>query len=99
MARGTPKNAFFFEKFYRGHDPPHPRRSLYTPPVDTPAPAHPERLHITGSRAGRSGCKADHAGQIGTAAGCWMAGNRFIVCIMVVLPLAWFIGSNMHNFR
>lgn len=34
----TTKNAFFFEKFYRGHDPPHPRRCLYTPPVETPAP-------------------------------------------------------------
>jgi len=50
----APENVFFFEKFYRGHDPPHPRRSLYTPPVETQAPAHPERLHITGS-------KADHA--------------------------------------
>ena len=38
LARGTPKTAFFFEKFYRGHDPPHPRRSLYTPPVETPSP-------------------------------------------------------------
>ena len=34
----TQKNAFFFEKFYRGHDLPHPRRSLHTPPVDTTAP-------------------------------------------------------------
>ncbi len=50
MTRPT-KNAFFFEKFYRGHDPPHHRRCLYTPPVETQAPAHPERLHITGSRA------------------------------------------------
>ena len=33
---------------------PHPRRSLYTPPVETPAPAHPDSLHSTGS-------KADHA--------------------------------------
>ena len=56
LATRTPKTAFFFEKFYRGHDLPHPRRSLYTPPVETPAPAHPDGLHITGS-------KADHARQ------------------------------------
>ena len=61
MATRTPKNAFFFEKFYRGHDLLHPRRSLYTPPVETQAPAHPDRLHSTGSRAGRAKCKADHA--------------------------------------
>lgn len=41
LATRTPKNAFFFGKFYRGHDPPHPRRSLYTPPVETPAPSTP----------------------------------------------------------
>ena len=35
------ENAFFFEKFYRGHDPPHPQRSPYTPPVETPAPSAP----------------------------------------------------------
>ena len=35
------ENAFFFEKFYRGHDLPHPRRSLYAPPVETPAPSAP----------------------------------------------------------
>ena len=28
-----PKNAFFFEKFYRGHHLPNPRLSPYTPPV------------------------------------------------------------------
>ena len=38
LARGTLKNAFFFEKFYRGHHLPHPRLSPYTPPVETPAP-------------------------------------------------------------
>lgn len=43
LATQTPKSAFFFEKFYRGHDPPHPRRSLYTPPVETQAPSAPER--------------------------------------------------------
>lgn len=42
---------------------PHPRRSLYTPPVDTPAPAHPERRHTTGSRADRARYRADHARQ------------------------------------
>lgn len=55
----TTKNAFFFEKFYRGHDPPHPQSCLYTPPVETPAPAHPDRLHSTGSRAGRARTRAD----------------------------------------
>jgi hypothetical protein len=41
---------------------PHPRRSLYTPPVHPlPTPAHPKRRHTTGSRAGRARCKADHA--------------------------------------
>lgn len=37
VGKRNAKNAFFFEKFYRGHDLPHPRRSLYTPPVETPA--------------------------------------------------------------
>lgn len=41
LARGTLKNAFFFEKFYRGHHLPHPRLSPYTPPVETPAPSAP----------------------------------------------------------
>lgn len=41
LATRTLKNAFFFEKFYRGHDPPRSRRSLYTPPVETPAPSAP----------------------------------------------------------
>lgn len=58
LARVAPKNAFFFEKFYRGHDLPHPRRSPYTPPVDTPAPAHPERLHSADSSAGRVRARA-----------------------------------------
>lgn len=63
LARVAPKNAFFFEKFYRGHDLPHPRRSPYTPPVDTPAPAHPDRLHSTGSSADRARCKPDRPQQ------------------------------------
>lgn len=63
LARGTLKNAFFFEKFYRGHHLPHPRRSLYTPPVEASAPAHPERLHSTGSNTGYARCKADRPQQ------------------------------------
>lgn len=41
VGKRNTENAFFFEKFYRGHDLPHPRRSLYTPPVETPAPSAP----------------------------------------------------------
>ena len=41
VGKGNPENAFFFEKFYRGHDLPHPKRSLYTPPVETTAPSTP----------------------------------------------------------
>lgn len=37
---------------------PHPRRSLYTPPVETPAPAHPNGLHTTGSSADRARTRA-----------------------------------------
>lgn len=58
VGKRNTENAFFFEKFYRGHDLPHPRRSLYTPPVETPAPAHPNGLHTTGSRAGRARTRA-----------------------------------------
>ena len=61
VGKRNTENAFFLEKFYRGHDLPHPRRSLYTPPVETPAPAHSDGLHITGSSVGRARCKADHA--------------------------------------
>ena len=61
LATRTLKNDFFFEKFYRGHDPPRSRRSLYTPPVETPTPAHPDGLHTTGNSAGRARCKAGHA--------------------------------------
>lgn len=63
MERETLKSAFFFEKFYRGHHLPHPRRSLYTPRVETPATAHPERLHSTGSSTDRTRCKADRPQQ------------------------------------
>ena len=38
VGKRNAKNAFFLGKFYRGHDLPHPRRSLHTPPVDTTAP-------------------------------------------------------------
>jgi hypothetical protein len=47
--------------FYARCRPPNPRLAPYTPEVETPAPAHPDRLHSTGSRAGRARCKADHA--------------------------------------
>lgn len=40
--------------FYERCRPPHPRLSPYTPEVETPAPAHPEQRHTTGS-------SADHA--------------------------------------
>ena len=29
----------------------------------------------------------------------WRVCNHSIMCIVVVLPLAWFNGSNVHNFR
>ena len=52
------KNAFFLGFGIGGHHLPHPRRSLYTPQVETSAPpAHPDGLHSTG----RARCKADHA--------------------------------------
>ena len=51
VGKRNTENAFFFEKFYRGHDPPHPRRSLYTPPVET----QPQRT--------RTDCTAQAAGQ------------------------------------
>nr|DAF63356.1 MAG TPA: hypothetical protein [Siphoviridae sp. ctvI513] len=38
----------------RGVDRPTPRLALYTPEVETTAPAHPERLHITGSTPTRT---------------------------------------------
>lgn len=49
----TTKNAFFFEKFYRGHDPPHPRRCLYTPPVETPAHSSAPGTAAHNKRQGR----------------------------------------------
>ncbi len=54
------ENAFFICFGMSGHDLPHPRRSLHTPQVETPAPAHPDGLHITGSKTGRTRCRADH---------------------------------------
>lgn len=45
------ESAFFILVGGDGTHLPHPRRSLYTPPVETSAPAHPERRHTTGSRA------------------------------------------------
>lgn len=37
------ENAFFICFGMNGHHLPHPRRSLYTPPVETPAPSAPGR--------------------------------------------------------
>lgn len=63
LARWAPKNAFFFEKFYRGHDLPHPRRSLYTPPVETPAPQRARNDCTTQAlpKLGRESTRADRA--------------------------------------
>ena len=67
MERERRKNAFFFEKFYRGHDLPHPRRSLHTPPVDTTAPSAPGRTtqhkkqHRPCQNQGGASTRADHA--------------------------------------
>lgn len=67
VGKRNSENAFFFEKFYRGHDLPHPRRSLYTPRVETPAPSAPGRTtqHRQQRRPcqipGRASVRADHA--------------------------------------
>lgn len=47
------KRLFYFGDFSR-YSPGGAGRRLYTPPVETPAPAHPDGLHITGSSAGRA---------------------------------------------
>lgn len=52
LARGTPKNAFFLGFGIGGHDLPHPRRSLYAPPV------HPCTLQRT-----RTDCTRQAAAQ------------------------------------
>lgn len=52
MARGMPKNAFFLGFGIGGHDLPHPRRSLYAPPV------HPCTLQRT-----RTDCTRQAAAQ------------------------------------
>lgn len=54
------KRLFYFGNFSR-YSPVWAGRRLYTPPVEAPAPAHPDGLHITGSSAGRAKCKAGHA--------------------------------------
>nr|DAL24451.1 MAG TPA_asm: hypothetical protein [Caudoviricetes sp.] len=41
---------FLFFRWLKG-SPPHPRRCLYTPSVETPAPARPERLRTAGNKA------------------------------------------------
>ena len=52
IGKENPENAFFFEKFYRGHDLPHPRLAPYTPPVS------PCTLQRT-----RTACTAQASGQ------------------------------------
>ena len=54
LARGTPKTPFL-NFFYGDYRPPNPRRSLYTPPVETPAPSAPGRP--THHRQQRRPCK------------------------------------------
>ena len=49
------KAPFLFWSEKTGLTAPTPRLSPYTPPVEAPAPAHPERLYITGSREDRAG--------------------------------------------
>lgn len=44
----------FLNFFYARRRPPHPQLAPYTPEVETQAPAHPDRLHITGSSAGHA---------------------------------------------
>jgi len=66
LATRTPKTAFFFEKFYRGHDLPHPQRSLYTPPAETPAPQR-TRTACTVQAARQTTPRTDtHARTLGT---------------------------------
>ena len=58
------KRLFYFGRRWR-HSPPHPRLSLYTPPVETPAPsapgqtAHDRQQHRPCQMQGRP-CKARH---------------------------------------
>lgn len=67
VGKENPENAFFFEKFYRGHDPPHHRRSLYTPPVEPLAlsapgrPAHHRQQGRPCQNQGGASTRADHA--------------------------------------
>ena len=49
------ENAFFILVGGDGTHHPHPRCSLYTPLVETAAPAHPDRLHSTGRARTRAG--------------------------------------------
>lgn len=60
MTRGTLKNAFFILVGGDGTHLPHPRRSLYTPPVETPAPSAPgtAKQH----RQQRRPCRVDRDG-------------------------------------
>lgn len=57
------ESAFFILVGEDGTHHPHPGLRPHSPQVETPAPAHLDRLHITGSRAGRARSKADHARQ------------------------------------
>lgn len=69
----TTKNAFFFEKFYRGHDPPHPQSCLYTPPVETPSPSAPGQTAQHRQQGRPCQMQGRPRGAIGTAAERWRA--------------------------
>nr|DAL62812.1 MAG TPA_asm: hypothetical protein [Caudoviricetes sp.] len=80
FGKGNLENAFFFEKFYRGNDPPHPPAlPVYPAGASPPTPARPERLHGTGDRADHATHRhtrpdAGHAGRSGRRRR-WKAGS------------------------
>ena len=63
----NPEKTPFFNFFYARCRPPHPRRSLYAPQVDTPAPSAPGRTtqhrqqHRPCQNQGGASTRADHA--------------------------------------
>lgn len=54
LATRTPENAFFFEKFYRGHDLPHPP-AFPVYPAGGPHPIQRTRVDRTDGRRLRAG--------------------------------------------
>lgn len=104
------ESAFFILVGGDGTHRPHPVLWPHSPQV---APAHPDRLHSTGSSADRARCKPDrpqqathrhtrpnagHAGRSGRRRR-WMAGNSSIMRIVIALSQAWSSDSNMHNYH